>query len=154
MSAESFEINGRKFKLNKVDAMQQFHIARRIGPLLSEILPVMGKIAKQMSNGAMETMTEEQKFDEMSKAAAPFMNGLSKLSDQDSEFVLFRLLNSVEVHQPEYNSWARVASHAGIAMQDIDLPILLQAAGRALFFNLSGFLASGPQKSGAKPKQV
>lgn len=135
-----FEIAGKKFKLSKVDAMKQFHIVRRIGPLLAELAPAMGKIGK-----VSENLSEEQKLEEFGKLAAPIMQGLSKLSDADADFVLYRLLACVEVHQPQFNSWAKVAGESGIVMQDLDLPVLLQLAGKALMFNLSGFFTSLPR---------
>lgn len=137
-----FEIGGNKFKLSKIDALKQFHIVRRIGPLISEILPVLGGIAKVPSAG----MSEAQKLDEFAKIASPLMTGLSKLSDDDANFVLFRLLSSVEVYQEPFKCWAKVANEAGIQMQDLGLPILLQCAGRALAFNLKDFFRLLPQQ--------
>jgi hypothetical protein len=137
-----FESGGRKFKLNKIDAIRQWHIVRRIGPLLTELMPQMAKLGKMK-----EDMTEEQKFAQIVEALTPFMNGLSKLSDENADYVLFRLLGSVEVLQSEHNRWSRVAVDTGILMQDIELPLLLQAAGRALFFNLSNFLDLLPRKA-------
>ena len=43
-------------------------------------------------------MSEEEKLNEFSKIAGPIMNGLQKLSDVDSEYVLYCLLAAVEVH--------------------------------------------------------
>lgn len=134
----SFEAGGRKFKLGKIDAFRQFHIVRRMGPLLAELLPAMAGIAKSKVDGLSET----EKLEEFAKIAQPVMLGLSKLSDQDADYVLFRLLGAVEVHQEQFNIWSKVSSDTGIMMQDIDLPILLQAAGRAFVYNLSGFFAS------------
>jgi hypothetical protein len=143
-SERSFTAGGFNFKLLKVNALEQFHIVRRIGPLLSEIIPSLSQIKAKAED--TDKLTEEQKLAEFGKILAPLMTGLSKLSDSDANFVLFRLLSAVEVEQKEFGSWTRIATHDGIKMQNIDLPILLQAAGRALMFNLSGFLALRPQK--------
>lgn len=135
----SFEIQGRKFKVGKIDAFRQFHIVRRVGPLLADMMPAMAAIAKKKTD--MDKLSETQKLEEMAKVFQPLMQGLSKLSDADADYVLFRLLGAVEVHQPQFDSWARVATDTGIMMQDLELPVLLQAAGRALMFNLSGFFS-------------
>ena len=141
---EDFELGGNKFKLGKINAMIQFHIVRRIGPLLAESMSVMGQIAKKK----VDHMSEEEKLQEFSKIAEPIMVGLSKLSDQDSEYVLYRLLASVEMHQPKFNMWSTVARpEAGILFQDLEMPVLLQLAGRALMFNLKGFFSLLPQKA-------
>jgi len=144
MSERDFEAGGRKFKLNKIDAFKQFHIVRRISPLLAKLVPVMSSITK----AKVGDLSEEQKLDEFGKLAVPIMMGLSELSDADADYVLFRLLGSVEVQQEFSGStvWAKVATDSAIMMQDIELPILLQVAGKALMYNLSGFFGSLPRK--------
>lgn len=137
-----FEIGDRKFKIGKLDAFRQFHIVRRVGPLLADFMPALAG----MSKAKMDQMSESEKLEEFAKAIQPVMAGLSKLSDQDADYVLYRLLSCVEVHQPTFNSWAKISSDTGLMMQDLELPVLLQAAGRSLMFNLSGFFALLPQK--------
>jgi tail assembly chaperone len=138
----TFELNGRKFQLNKIDAFRQFHIVRRIGPLLADLILAL----KDIGGIKTENMSETQKLEHFSKIAAPLMSGLSKLSDADSEYVLFKLLSSVEVYQDQFKNWARVSTDTMIAMQDLELPVLLQVAGRALVYNLSGFFALLPRQ--------
>lgn len=41
MSDRDFKIGDREFKLNKIDAFKQFHLVRRVGPLLADLLPAM-----------------------------------------------------------------------------------------------------------------
>lgn len=143
MSANDFEIGGKKFKMSKVDAFKQFHITRRMGPLLADFIPIMGEIAKV--HKAEKDMSETDKLEEFGKLAAPLMTGLSKLTDVDADYVLFGLLGSVEVQQATGN-WARVASSNMLMIQDMELPVLLQIAGRAFMYNLSGFFAALPQR--------
>lgn len=138
----SFELNGRKFKIGKLDAFRQFHIVRRIGPLLADVIPAMAEITA----AKVDDLSEAEKLEVFGKIAQPIMKGLSKLSDTDADYVLYRLLSCVEVEQKEFNSWARIATDSGLMIQDLDLPVLLQAAGRAFMFNLSGFFALLRQK--------
>ena len=140
MSERDFEIGSRKFKLNKIDAFKQFHIVRRVAPILADLLPAMKDIQKVTNTD----LSESAKLDELAKIAAPLMNGLSKLSDEDANRILFGLLSSVEVQQVS-NNWARVATDSMLMIQDIELPMLLQIAGRAFMYNLSGFFAGLPR---------
>lgn len=142
MSDRDFEIGERKFKLNKIDAFKQFHIARRIAPILADLLPAMKDIQKVQK---LDNLSESERLDEFAKIAGPLMIGISKLSDEDSNRVLYGLLSSVEVQQPTGN-WARVATDQMVMMQDLELPILLQIAGRAFAFNLSGFFGALPHR--------
>lgn len=138
MSDRDFEIGSRKFKLNKLDPFKQFHILRRLTPILSDLIPV----AQKLSNGSS---TPEQQFESL----VPIMNGISKLSDEDANRVLFGLLSSVEMQQ-SHGNWAKLSSDTQLMFQDIELPVLMQCAGRAFGFNLKGFLDGLPQASHAK----
>ncbi len=137
-----FELFGRNFKLNKIDAFKQFHIVRRIGPILSELLPAMQEVSKVQNSN----QSEEEKLATIAKFATPIMTGLSKLSDNDANQVLHGLLQAVEIKQMPAGNWARVSNGELLLMQDLELPMLLQIAGKAFMFNLSGFFAALPQK--------
>lgn len=144
MSERDFELGGKHFKLNKIDAFKQFHIVRRITPLLAELLPAMKNISKVNKNA--ESMSEEERLDQIAEFIGPIMNGLSKLSDEDSNRVLFGLLSSVEMQQSS-GGWARVSTDSMLMIQDLELPVLLQIAGRAFMYNLSGFFQGLPRPS-------
>lgn len=136
-----FEVGGRKFQLNKINAFKQFHIVRRLGPVLSELLPVLSE-AQRLS---IDALSETEKLDQIAKVMSPVMLGLSKLSDSDSDKVLYGLLSSVQIQQSV--GWAWVATDSMLMIQDMDLPLLLQIAGRAFMFNLSGFFTILPRLS-------
>lgn len=142
MSDRDFEIGSNKFKLNKIDAFKQFHIVRRVSPILADLLPAMKNFQKATTG---KELSEEEKLDQFAEVAAPLMKGLSKLSDADSELVLYGLLQSVEWQQSGGN-WMRVSNGSMLMVQDtFELPVLLQLAGRAFMFNLAGFFAGLPK---------
>lgn len=145
MTERDFEVAGRKFKLNKIDAFKQFHIVRRLGPVLGDIIAAaqdMGKLPKKL-----EDLSESEKLDQIAKLIHPVMNGISKLTDEDANKVLLGLCSAVEVQQMPLGNWARVATDAGLMIQDLELPALMQIAGRAFAYNMSGFFATAPQVS-------
>lgn len=135
-----FEIGGRKFKAGKIGTFKQFHIVRRIAPILSELLPALGEIQKVSK--VEDSKSEAEKFDEIAKIASPILLGLSKLSDKDSEFVLFGLLSGAETQIG--STWSKVANENMLMVQDLELPTLFQIAGRVFMVNLSGFFAVLP----------
>jgi hypothetical protein len=140
----SFKIGEHDFKLNKINAFKQFHVVRRVAPILGKLGIVLPELAKSAKKG--EHKSQDEQFEEMAKFLEPIMDGFSKLSDEDSEFVLIQLLCAVEVHQKQFNTWARMASDKGLMFDQFELPVLLQCAGRSFMFNLSGFFASLPRK--------
>jgi len=138
-----FSAGPRKFKVSKINALKQFHIVRRMTPILSKLAPKLKDLRPLvMTNGEM---TEDQKLDAAADFLAPVIEGFSLLSDKDSEYVLMTLLEAVEMHQEQYGNWAKVASGGQLMFQDLDLGVLMQAAGRAFMFNLQGFFAVLPQ---------
>ncbi len=144
MNERDFEINGKKFKLNKIDAFKQFHIVRRIAPILADLIPAMKGMASAQKN--LVSASEDEKFEVFAGLAAPLLNGLSKLSDTDANLVLHGLLASVEMSQ-EPAGWARISNGEMLMFQSLELPTLLQIAGRAFMFNMTGFFALMPQVS-------
>lgn len=143
MSDRDFEIAGRKFKLSKINALEQFHIVRRITPILKALLPEV----KTFQAMAGKELTKDEQMDVFIKIAMPVMDGLADLTDKDSERVLFGLLSSVEMQQLPAGNWARLANSSGLMFADLGLSMLLQGAGRAFAYNLAGFFAELPQGS-------
>lgn len=143
MTDQDFEIGGRKFKLRKMNVFKQFHVVRRISPILADLLPAIGDLQKTSSANSGKSETE--KFEETIKVLTPVLTGFSKLSDQDSEFLLYALLASAEVQLN--GAWAKVSTDSMLMVQDMELPTLLQIAGHAFMYNLSGFFAVLPQVS-------
>lgn len=127
----SFSINGVSFKLNKLSAFKQFHIVRRLAPILGEMLPVLQKL--QGLNKA------ESQSDQLA-LLEPIMKGLGGLSDADSDKVLLGLLSCVEMQQSTGN-WAFLVRNDQLMFGDLDLPVMLQAAGRAFAYNMAGFFS-------------
>lgn len=134
-----FELSGRKFKIGKLSAFKQFHLVRRIAPILADLLPAIQDLQKVSKN---TNKSDADNFEESAKILAPILTGFSKLSDQDSEFVLYGLLSCVEVQLGQ--SWAKVATDNMLMVQDMELPMLLQIAGRAFMANLSNFFVVLP----------
>lgn len=127
----SFEIGDLKFKTRKLGAFQQFHILRRLSPVLGNLAPALAKL---------QGLSEEQLQKDQFELLAPIMDGISKLSESDSEKVLKDLLSAVEMQQS--GNWAFLVKNDVLMFMNLDLSVLLQAAGRAFAFNMSGFFSA------------
>ena len=109
-----FAINGVNYKAAKLPAIKQFHIVRRVAPLLAG-------------------MTDKD------KALEGIMNGIGSLKDEDANYILFGLLACVEREQSGHG-WAKVSVGESLMFQDIDLGVMFQIATKAFQENYSGFL--------------
>lgn len=136
-----FTLGGRDFKLCKIDAFKQLHIVRRLAPVLNDLLPAMKSLTALKNLGELQ---EQEKLDSVGKFLSPVLMGMSKLTDEDTEIVFLGLLQAVEMKQSAGN-WARVANGKLLMIQDMELPMLVNLAGRAFMYNISSFFSALPQ---------
>jgi len=122
-----FELNGQTYRTGKIDARSQFHIVRRLAPVLGEIAPA----AAGGNMGGLD-------------ALPPLANAIAKLSDADADYCLFGLLAVVSRKQPQGTGWGPVSTGNTLMYADIDMVGMLQLAWKALEFNMSGFFAALP----------
>jgi hypothetical protein len=109
-----FEHNGQQYKAEKLPAMQQFHVSRKVGPLVPPLVPIFLEIAR--SGVLAESPTGKAPTLDLSKLSAllqPFMDGLASMKDEDAEYVLATCLLAVkrrvgDAWQPVWNTRAKM----------------------------------------------
>ncbi len=121
-----FETEGRTYRVNKIDARSQFHIVRRLAPVLGQVAP-----AVQGGKGGMD-------------ALPALADAIAKLSDEDADYVLFGLLKVISRKQDQGLGWGPVATGTLLMYDDITMPTMLKLAWQALSHNMSGFFAALP----------
>lgn len=148
MGTDFIELKGRKFSFLKLSASMQFHVVRRIAPILAELLPQLSK----SSISDISKLSESEKLQNIATFVTPIMMGLNKLTDIEADYVLYTLLHAVEMQQATGN-WIRIAqpptplSPPLLTVQDMELPDMLMLAGKAFLHNLSGFSSVLQQKA-------
>lgn len=120
-------VDGQTYCIGALDARSQFHIARRLAPLLGELAP----IAARADMSAMD-------------ALPPLANALAKLSDEDADYCIFGLLKVVKRKQVNGLGWGPVCAGSTLAYHDISMPAMLQLAWHVASANLAGFFAALP----------
>lgn len=146
MVDNAFSFGGKSFKVGKIDAFKQFHIVRRLGPILGDIIPIAQKLKGLDKNS--DELSEQDKFDKIAELISPIMGGIAKLSDEDANLVLLGLCSAVELYQDApLNCWAPISDGKHLRIQTLELPELLMVAGKAFAFNLTSFFRLAPQAS-------
>src|SRR5438045_2587326 len=118
------------YRISRLGAMQQFHVARRLAPLLT----AFGDIA-----AAKKVAT-----DNMLQAIKPIASVLSTMSDEDVEYIIQTCLSVCERKQ-EINAanfvWANVQERTSktICFQDIDMSIMVELTVAVIQENLGSF---------------
>src|SRR5271168_2286928 len=87
-----FEIEGKQFRFDKLTAMQQFHVSRKIAPLIPPLLPVFAQIRKDEE----KKVSVVDDFGMIGPLLQPFADGLAGMSDEASEYVFNTCLGAVK----------------------------------------------------------
>lgn len=129
MSSLEFDHKGQTYRAGKLDAMRQFHVTRRLAPLL----PDLAKAG--ITPGATGDVTA---------ILEPLAKAVAAMPDADAEYVLNTCLSVVERKQAA-GGWAKVMTGGQLMFEDIDMAAMLVVAWEVLRHNLSGFFAGLPQ---------
>jgi hypothetical protein len=132
-----FEIDGKKYRADKLSAFEQFHVSRRISPLIPKLIPVMLEVAK--TQGTLGSLSR------IADVMQPFADGLASMSDTDAEYVMSTCLSVVKRNQSD--NWAPVWSARAKAMMFDDmndigsmLPLVMQVIQDSLGPFIHGLL--------------
>ncbi len=133
-------IGAGEYSTRKLNAFQQFHVARRLAPMIWALGE--GMISQLKGEAAAIPAGD---FDASGlfalKASAEV---LARMSNEDSEFILKTCLGAVTRKQP--GGWARIqAENGNMLFEDIDLPCMMQLTMTVIRENLGNFLNALPQ---------
>ena len=134
-----FTIGEVSYRTTKLNARQQWNIARRIAPLLSGA----GDLLKALDAGAPASDVD------YFAAFGPLANALAGLSDEASDYVLNTCMRATTRLAGE--QWRPVMTPDGTLMwQDVDMKVMLVIAWNVLQESLGGFLSDLPGNTRAK----
>ena len=110
--ALEIDLNGHRYSIGKLSAKQQFHMSRRIAPIVPTLIPVFvrggGRQADQRGSGRH------------GRCAPTPGRWLAAMKDEDAEYVLDTCMQAVQRKQE--HGWANIwsASQRVPMFQDID----------------------------------
>lgn len=137
--SRDFSVAGKDYRARKMDAMQQFHIARRLTPVIGALIEAVPKDAIKGDK------VDLSKIDPL-KMLEPIAGIISKMSDEDSEYILFACMENCERSLGKGAGWSAVKVKGGkIMYDDIDLPVMLQIFWAVVQENLGNFFPEAPQ---------
>ena len=142
-------IKGDEYQFAKIDAIAQFHVVRRLAPLIGELFPIFSKDKfKDGVNGIKEEALEELK---------PLLDVFSKLPDADLEYCIFALCKKVYKKNLIGGGWAPIINAANgfqFVEMKTDLALVMQITAKALGVNLSGFINALPTSLNVGAPQI
>jgi hypothetical protein len=141
-----FELEGKEFRFDKLTAMQQFHVSRKIAPLIPPLLPIFAQIRKDAAS-QKEVMDD---FDVIGPLFQPFADGLAEMSDDASEYVFNTCLGAIKYHHggnwiPMWSTSGKVAMVAELNDVGVLLRLVVRVITESLAPFISGFLTNGSE---------
>ena len=130
--ALEIDLNGHRYSIGKLSAKQQFHMSRRIAPIVPTLIP-----CSSASRQRRKRISEDPGG--MADVLQPLADGLAAMKDEDAEYVLDTCMQAVQRKQ---HGWANIwsASQRVPMFQDIDLAVMLPLALRVITENLGPFI--------------
>lgn len=131
-----FETGGASYRADKLNVFQQFHVARKIAPLLPPLIPLYLKVQSIAEKGSGLT----KNLDALADVLQPFTDSLATLGDADAEYVLSTCLSVVRRRQGDH--WAPIWSTSAKALMfdDLDLGSVLPIVVRVIRASLGPFI--------------
>ncbi|WP_446902995.1 phage tail assembly chaperone [Burkholderia sp. YIM B11467] len=157
--ATEIELSGKRYQIGRLSAMQQFHVSRRIAPIIPSMIPVLMKFYAEIergrnvaANAALEALASGENapaaqqrdvlglVDSIAPVLQPFADALAGLKDEDAEYVFGTCLSVVE--RQHMNGWAKVwaAAHKTSMFDDMDIGSMLPLVVRVVVENLGPFI--------------
>lgn len=140
MQAPEYEVFGSKYKIGRMNAMQQFHVARRLHGVCASLGEAFNVVQRMGGAAALATAVLEKKpTSDVLLVIAPVLKSLGDMKDSDVEYVFENCLGVVE-RQQVGGAWAPVwARGGGLMFQDIEMPHMLVLTWHVLRSNLANF---------------
>ena len=123
---KEFKVGEHTYQSGRLSAMQQFHVARRLAPMLQGI----GQGLRTVEADPVAMF-------------GPIAEALSSMSDVDAEYIVNLCLDACTRQQT--GGWAKVRSQGGIMFPDIQMPQMLQICWHVLQDNLGNFIDALPE---------
>lgn len=124
---EEFEINDKTYRVSKLNAKKQFHIVRRLSPVLGTLAAALDDDIKGL------------------EAIPSIANAISTLSDNDADYCIFNLLSVIKRKQDKGLGWGPITTTGDqIMYDDITLQVMMRLVWKSLYFNFHDFFQGLP----------
>jgi len=142
-----FELGADTFRIGKLNAFQQFHLSRKVAPIIPTLIPLFLKLKQAPvpavgEDGAAANVPVPLSGDlgALAEMLQPFADGIAGMPDETAEFILSTCLGVVQRKQGV--SWFPVWStaHNVCMFDDIDLGLMMKLCFRVIVDSLGPFL--------------
>lgn len=147
-----FEQGADTYRIGKLNAFQQFHLSRKVAPIIPTLIPIFLKLNASgvdvraqlaASVGSKDAAASPLSGDlgSLAEAMTSFADGIANMPDESAEFILSTCLSVVQRRQG--TAWFPVwnAQQNTCMFDDLDLGVLIKLSIRVIKESLGPFLA-------------
>jgi hypothetical protein len=120
------EIDSNIYRIGKLNAKQQFHLMRRITPILISYADI------DSSNNL------EKSLKQTLMAMKPIMDAIAAMSDSDSEYVIDLCLSACEIQ--DGSRFQKISVNGSMLYSHIDMTTMMKLVKEVISENLGNFL--------------
>jgi len=137
--SETLTVGGNEYSIGKMNAIKQFHLARRLAPAIAAIttVSVQSPVSAEQNDGT----------DFFAAIAGPLSSALANMSDEEVESIIFPCLAVVQ--RKIAGAWTPVKAKGQNALmyEDIDMATLVQIVIAVVKENLGSFFPGAQPES-------
>lgn len=122
------EVNGHTYAVGKLNALTQFHVSRRLAPMLA----AMGISLQSLQTGMNSSM------EDFLPVLGPITDMMAKMPDEDVNYIIFTCLAVVSRQSGE--KFGPITQGQNIMYEDIDMPTMLRLVVEVVKENLGTFM--------------
>ena len=121
-----FTVDGKHYITDKMNAIQQLHIAKRGAACLGALRGLLLNHAEEKELSAPE-------------AAGLLASLLSMIPDEDLDFIIFRCLEKTRINMGHDTGWAELTASGRLMFEDMELDTVIKICTEVLRFNFMRF---------------
>lgn len=143
----TFTLGGINYRGNHIDVMKQFHVSRRLAPMIVGLKRLLPKLLQQSAPedilaaaklGQLDSSTEMMIAD-----LEPLLEALNRMTDEDADYIIGVCLTSLQREMVNGLGWTAVWSPGNpgqLMFTDITMPQMMQMVAMVIWNNLRGFM--------------
>lgn len=134
-----FNVNGQNYRSAKIDAMRQFHLSRKLAPIIPTLIPAFLELAKTSKASGKPLSSDD--ISSLSGLLEPFAEGIAGMSDEHAEYILGTCMSVVKRQQG--TAWVSVWSDGQkvCMFDDIDAGTMIQIGFQVIRESLGPFIS-------------
>ncbi|TCB73202.1 phage tail assembly chaperone [Acinetobacter sp. ANC 4177] len=137
-------LSNKNYTIGRLNALDQLHVSRKIAPIIPNLIPIIGEVAKGGLAKVIELIETGKEddiesldlsnLDGLSAALSPLMNAIAEMSEADTNYVIHKTLSVV------HRDGAVLCRNESIMFDDLDMGQILPLVIAVIRHNLGNFI--------------